>query len=334
MPLLMSRLYIGDGSDNSLKKFDAATGAFLGSTVKSTAGLHGPRGLVVTPGGGLLVSDQNSKTATRGDILLYSAATGKLLNRVVSNSDPNAPDVPRGLILYGGTIFVADFTTETNPNQTPTPGRLLAYSDTGAFLADLTPNLPLNLRDQFHPRGLVIGPDGRLYVSNIPILPASGSALGGQVLRFDPDTGAFLDVFVNDPGGVGQLNRPEGLVFGPDGNLYITSFVANPMTDTDKIRSYQGPAGLSPGTFRGSVDLDIAGQPRAYAQAIVFGPGGYLFVPINGSGPDTGSVRRYDVVRGGYDVFVPSNAQGGPLAQPWYPTFGQTNPATLAYEGN
>ena len=40
------------------------------------------------------------------------------------------------------------------------------------------------------------------------------------------------------------------------------------------------------------------------------------------------SVRRYDVATKGYTVFV---ASGGPLGQAWYLTFGQTDPATLAY---
>ncbi len=98
---------------------------------------------------------------------------------------------------------------------------------------------------------------------------------GGHVLRFNPD-GSFKNVFISDNGGVGNLNRPEGLVFDPDGNLYITSFPAD-TTDTDSIRIYSAN-----GDFLRKIDLDIVGQPRAYAQAIIFGPNRHLFVPIIG----------------------------------------------------
>ena len=180
---------------------------------------------------------------------------------------------------------------------------------------------------EFHPRGAVIGPDGLLYVSNYANLI---TGLGGQVLRFDPATGNFIDVFINSTGGVGELNRPEGLVFGPDGKLYITSFRAS-ADDTDKILIFQGPGGFSPGASDSGIDLDAMGQPRAFAQALLFGPGGFLFVPISSNGPDTGSVRRYDVVSKLFSNFVLPSASGGPLVAPWYLTFGQTNPSTLAY---
>jgi hypothetical protein len=106
-------LYIGDTSDNTVKSFDAATGEFLGATVKrSLSGLHGPRGLLMDTGSDLLASDQNAGTSTAGDILEYDTATGKLSERVVPHSDPDAPSVPRGIILSGGNLFVADLTTK------------------------------------------------------------------------------------------------------------------------------------------------------------------------------------------------------------------------------
>jgi hypothetical protein len=52
-------------------------------------------------------------------------------------------------------------------------------------------------------------------------------------------------------------------------------------------------------------------------------------VPITGSGPDTGAVRRYNVTNDTYTNFV---APGGPLGSPWYLTFCKTDPATLAYK--
>jgi sugar lactone lactonase YvrE len=323
-------LYVGDTGDNTIKGFDTDTGAYLGAIVKrSLAGLHGPRGILLDAGGNLIVSDQNAQTSASGDILQYDSASGKLINRIVPHSDPNAPSVPRGIVLSeDGGLFVADVTAQTQERKPVTPGRVRVYTQDGVFLADLVPDSSFPL-EQFHPRALVIGPDGDLYVSNMPNPPPpAGNGLGGDVLRFTTG-GDFIDAFVQDPGGVGQLNRPEGLVFGPDGRLYITSFRAN-ADDIDSIRVYD-----SDGSYADSIALDAVGEPRAFAQALLFGPDGRLFVPISGSGPDngpdTGAVRRYDPGTHDYDDFVPPSAQGGPLGAPWYLSFGATDPATLDY---
>ena len=230
-------------------------------------------------------------------------------------------------------LFVAEFLGFGD-----VPGRLLSFEKNGKFLSDLTPDPSDFPRELFHPRSVVIGPDGLLYLSiwPDPVNPDGSpkNPLGGYVLRFNPKTGDFVDVFIASAGGtdVGALNRPEGLVFGPDGNLYITSFRAD-ASDNDKILIFQGPGGTGHGAFIGQIDLDEVGQPRAFAQALLFGPGGFLFVPIMGNGPDTGSVRRYDVVTKEYVVFVPASAKGGPLGAPIYLTFGNTDPATLSYGG-
>ena len=181
----------------------------------------------------------------------------------------------------------------------------------------------------------VIGPDGLLYVSNFPNLL---TGLGGQVLRFNPETRAFIDVFITSAGGVGELNRPEGLVFGPNGKLYITSFrdssQPSAVGNTDMIRIYNNDR------FAGKIDLYQVGNtadpcaPRAFAQALLFGPKGRLFVPITGGGPCAGQVRSYKEDTRTFDVFVPPMVGGGPLGTPEYLTFGKTDPATLAYDEN
>jgi hypothetical protein len=76
---------------------------------------------------------------------------------------------------------------------------------------------------------------------------------------------------------------------------------------------------------------------------LLFGPEGDLFVPITNTPPfDTvagaGALRRYAVGKHDFDKhksftnFVPPKAQGGALSQPWYLTFGKTDPGTLAYD--
>ena len=93
----------------------------------------------------------------------------------------------------------------------------------------------------------VVGADGLLYVASDPnCVAGTGPTTGGQVLRFDPETLGFKDVFINEGGGTGQLNRPEGLVFGPDRNLYVTSFCAVPSNAETIQTSIQSRSTMDP----------------------------------------------------------------------------------------
>lgn len=274
-------LYIGDGGDDSVKRFNAKTGEYLGVFVSpGSGGLLGPRGLIFTRGK-LHVANQNVGLDFAGEILRYSRETGDFLDALVPcnpplgrDCDPNAPFAPRGLIRgLGPMLYVADFDS--------TLGRVAQFDlETGEFLGNLDTT---GFTGAFIPRGIVLGPDGLIYVSITGDLDA-GDVLTGYVLRFDLHTGNFVDVFTSNLAGdcAVHLHRPEGLVFGPDEKLYVTSFRADD-SDTDKILIFDGETG----ECLDQIDLappesQVGADGRAFAQALLFGPGGDLFVPING----------------------------------------------------
>jgi glucose/arabinose dehydrogenase len=337
LPTGADSLYVGDGSDNTIKRFDADTGVFQGAFVKKgNSPIKGPRGIIFDLDGDLLVSNQNAGANKSGEILEHDGLTGAFLGALVSHNDPNAPFAPRGIALENDVLFVADTSAAGKNNP---PGRLLAYTKDGVLLADLTPDhnteFPGALStSEFHPRGVVVGPDGLLYVSvsdDLEPTSANYDKLSGWILRFDAADGGFVDVFASNEGtGCAEhLHRPEGLVFGPDGKLYVTAFQGDApapgSTDTDKILIFDDA-----GTCVGQVDLDQSNQPRTYAQAILFGPDDCLYAPMN----NTGEVRRYNVGVATCDADLPYEsfvAAGGALKVPWYLTFGATDPGTLEY---
>ena len=111
-------------------------------------------------------------------------------------------------------------------------------------------------------------------------------------------------------------------------NLFLAQSAVNNMQDLKNTVGH----GLGVVVILYQIDLDQVGAPRAVAQALLFGPGGFLYVPIFRTDGSPGEIRRYNVSTDTFpktfDLFV---SPGGPLISPWYLTFGKTDPATLAY---
>jgi streptogramin lyase len=251
---------------------------------------------------------------------------------------------PLGVIVgYDHLLYVSNLETNEILRYDATTGaEMPADGESGATFVDASAGL-------HNPAGILFGPDGLLYVSNAD--PATSN-----VMRFDPNTGAFIDVYAQ----LDTMGGATGMVFGPDGKLYIGTRFSNGVVRTDgtTIEDFVMPDdhGLNrTGGFVFGPDrnfyvasestnniLRFDGITGAFIDefvpsgsgglsrpaGILFGPDGNLYVSSIG----TNSILRYDGHTGEFiDAFItPDN--GGTVNGPREFSFWNTNPTTLKYE--
>jgi len=325
-----SYLLVSSFKTDNVLRYDAATGAFVDEFLPHrSGGLSQPWGVVIGPADHhVYVSTGHFQGAGQiKAVLRYDGDTGAFLDEFVKSGQMPQP----GAVTFGpdGNLYVSDDTDESH-------GRIARFDGTtGAYLNDF---VTVGSGGLAHPLVHVFGPSGRgpgaldLYVSDPHI---------HRILRYDGTTGAFVSVFV--PQGNGGLHTPLGLVFGPDGNLYVADGAY--FGGTPAVLRFQGPSGLTPGAF---IDAFVPTGRGGLLQ-----PFGVLFGPDrNGDGrqdlyvtssdvnegsfqtsfPQTSSVKVYDGVTGAYlSDFVPTGRGG--LNEPLLMTFTETDPVTLAYTG-
>ncbi|MCC6229286.1 MAG: hypothetical protein IT432_08680 [Phycisphaerales bacterium] len=105
---------------------------------------------------------------------------------------------------------------------------------------------------------MTYGPDGNIYASDTAT---------DAVYRYNGRTLAPMGVFV--PSASAGLNDPQGLCFGPDGNLYVTSVGAG----TPKVLRFNGTTGAFINYF-----VPVAAPVPG---GITFGPDGNLYYVCN-----------------------------------------------------
>jgi len=171
------------------------------------------------------------------------------------------------------------------------------------------------------PYGNAFGPDGNLYVSSFRT---------NQILRFDGKTGAFIDVFASDNnngfGSLNSLNGPNGLLFGPDGSLYVTTqgSANNPAGDltylfNSQVLRYSPEQVL--GTEPTTTPTVFIDQPTPLPEAGFVSLLGLAFAPNFSSlyvSDFAGGIRQYDlagtlldVLSTNYSTAPASNFVGG-----------------------
>src|SRR5262245_31111937 len=96
-------------------------------------------------------------------------------------------------------------------------------------------------------------------LNHVSLYVSSGDT--NSVLAYDGETGAFQRKFARR----GGLTEPEGIAFGPDGNLYVSS-------RSDAVLRYDGVTGKF-------IDVFASGHGLVDPAGIAFGgPGNDLFV--------------------------------------------------------
>ena len=107
-----------------------------------------------------------------------------------------------------------------------------------------------------HPLTCVLGPqDHDIYVSSLET---------DQVLRYSGKTGKFLGVFIDST--LDVLHNPAGLLFGPDGNIYVAN--ADPASSNVVRFDPQG----------NFIDVYAQLPTMGGTTGLVFGPDGKLYI--------------------------------------------------------
>lgn len=249
-PAEAQEIVVCDFFGDAVHRFDAATGELLG-TWKQAPQLDGALGVVVGPDGHVYVASEEF-----GAVLRFDGATGAFLDVFVAD-DPTTPDDESGglkgpgAVLFGpdGALYVSSFDSDA----------ILRYDGaTGAFLDAFVEGGAGGLDGP--DAGMVFGPDGALYVPSYytdqvlrfdgltgeplgAFTPADGSLSkprtllftgdhllvtsegGGEVVRFDASTGAFIDLLV--PKASGTLGEPSGMALAADGTLLVASITTS-----------------------------------------------------------------------------------------------------------
>lgn len=183
-----NNLYVSSSGAEAVLKFDGTSGSYLGVFARLPRSSY-PRGLVFGPDRNLYVVTYNDAS-----VLRFDGSTGASLGVFVASG-------------LGGLATPSDlaFGPDGNLYISGGPGG----AEVGIYRFDVATGAIALFASVFaayagaYPFDLIFGPDNNLYVT------VQGEMNG--VLRFDGETGAFIDQFV--PNGSGGLGGAFGLTF-------------------------------------------------------------------------------------------------------------------------
>ena len=197
---------------------------------------------------------------TRGNnVLQFDSATGELISEFVTSglgglSDPDT-------LLFGSDVN-GDRQSDLYISSGAEPGvsSILRYDGTnGDFIDVFVGDDPNTDADEtsglVRPYGIAFSPDGDLYVA---------SFLSDQILRYDGETGNFINVFDVGDGEPGGLNGPNGLLFIDD-SLYVTTQGSRATVDPDTGEIFPDFSAGLPSQILRYDSLEVGAEPTVFA---------------------------------------------------------------------
>lgn len=211
----------------------------------------------------------------------------------VNNTFGTGPVVNINLDLDGNIDFVT-------PNFEPGVyySSILEYDAfTGDFLKEFVPKGSASQDGIFFSSGITFK-DNILYANDQGFQVNSGvenpeDSLYGRILKFDGSTGEFLGEFISgDDLTANGLNFPEDLLFGPDGDIYISGLGGG------GVQKFDGTTGAYEETI---IDTNPFTGKDLIAAGLNFGPDGNLYIS---SVLNDNSIIRYNPTTKEVDQFI------------------------------
>ncbi|HXL77455.1 MAG TPA: LamG-like jellyroll fold domain-containing protein [Candidatus Eisenbacteria bacterium] len=257
-------MLVSSYGSNSVLEYDLTTGAFVRAFVPSGfGGLVSPDGILFGPDGNLYVANSDGGPPA---VLRYDGQTGSFIDAFVSAGSGGAIAFTDMVFGPNRNLYVSDFSAHD----------VKEYDGaTGEFIKVFASVNPIGAA--CCPQDLAFGPDGNLYL-----------ATEGDIQEFEGATGAFIKSFAT--------GNTDGLVFGADGTLYVSTFGSGPGNSGGQILKYNATTG----TLIGVLVSAGAGGLR-FAHHITFGPDGKLYAVDSANS----QILRFDGTTGAFiDRFV------------------------------
>ena len=258
-------LYVLSSSDTVIR-YNGSTGVFIDVFIPTgTAGLDEAKDMVFGPDGNLYIAANENcfpcdppLVGEGGRVMRFNGTTGDYIDDFIPNGAGTG-----GANLVAETMSIAfgpdgyfylgnDARCVLDSNCNSTAYSVMRFDGTTGAYID-TP-FPANAMGLYDPNSITVGPDCNLYISSEGISFTSdgfGTDNPNVIFRLNLTTNSISEFVSSNgllnnngpsPPGAGLI-EPEKIVFGPSGDLYVTS------GDTAEIYRYNGITGALIGVF-------------------------------------------------------------------------------------